>query len=115
MGWGQDGAHHDVARNEEDGEHVVVLAHEELEGVDIDSVGVSARGDHLAVVVLVHVRVDRAVVERAMEGRVEGVVHDEEEGEGEAGVDERHLRCGRAGRMRRRVLWPRASACAGQA
>ena len=58
---------------------MVVLTHYELERVYVDGVGVAARGHHLPVVVLVHECVDGAVVERAVEGRVEGVVHEEEE------------------------------------
>ena len=42
----------EVARHEEDGEHVVVLAHEELERVHVDRVGVAARRDDLPVVVV---------------------------------------------------------------
>ena len=52
---------------------------------------VSSRRHDLAVVMLVHICVDGLVMERAMEGRVEGVVDDEKERQGRARVRHRQL------------------------
>ena len=67
-------------RREVDGEDVVVLAQYELERMYVDGIGIATCGHNLPVMMLVHVRVHRAVMERAVEGRVEEIVHDEKEG-----------------------------------
>ena len=85
-----------VTRDEEDGPDMVVLAHNEFEGVHVDCVRVATGGYHLSVVMLVHVRIHAAVVQRPVEGRVEQVIDDEEAGQCEERVPYCHLRVRRA-------------------
>eukprot|EP00315_Gephyrocapsa_oceanica_P015459 CAMPEP_0185355826 /NCGR_PEP_ID=MMETSP1364-20130426/6284_1 /TAXON_ID=38817 /ORGANISM="Gephyrocapsa oceanica, Strain RCC1303" /LENGTH=370 /DNA_ID=CAMNT_0027955689 /DNA_START=164 /DNA_END=1274 /DNA_ORIENTATION=+ len=86
-----EGVHGHGARDEVEGEEVVVLTRDELERVDVDGVRVTACWHQLPVVVLVHVRVDRAVVQCAVEDGVKGVIHQEEGGEGEEDARRREL------------------------
>ena len=66
---------HDVARYQVDRKQVQVLAHQKLERMDIDGVQVAARRGLLTVVVLVHEPVNRLVMQRAVEERVEKIIH----------------------------------------
>ena len=70
----------------------IMLTRDELERVDVDGVRVAACRHQLPVVVLVHVRVDRAVVQCAVEDGIKGVIHQEEGGEGEEDARRRELR-----------------------
>ena len=73
-------------RREVDGEDVVVLAQYELERMYVDGIGIATCGHNLPVMMLVHVRVHGAVMERAVEGRVEEIVHDEKGGQRDASI-----------------------------
>mmetsp|Transcript_71658 Transcript_71658/g.159369 ORF Transcript_71658/g.159369 Transcript_71658/m.159369 type:complete len:214 (-) Transcript_71658:145-786(-) len=75
-----------ITRHEEDRKHVHVLTSEKLEGMDVDCICVATRGHNLPVVVLMHVCIQLRVVQCAMEGCVEGVVHDEEQGQRQESV-----------------------------
>eukprot|EP00290_Baffinella_frigidus_P008197 CAMPEP_0180120880 /NCGR_PEP_ID=MMETSP0986-20121125/2757_1 /TAXON_ID=697907 /ORGANISM="non described non described, Strain CCMP2293" /LENGTH=96 /DNA_ID=CAMNT_0022059989 /DNA_START=144 /DNA_END=433 /DNA_ORIENTATION=- len=66
-----------VARDEEDGEKVVVLPAGKLERMYVDRVEGAARGRLLPVVMLVDKPVDGAEVEESVEVGVEEVVDDE--------------------------------------
>lgn len=70
-----------VGRNNEYNEEMQIFADEELERMDVDGVVVSSGRRNLAMVVLVHVLVNRTEVEQPVKGGVEEVVDDEKSNE----------------------------------
>lgn len=90
---------HNVARYQVDRKQVQVLANQKLERVDVDRVEVAARGGLLPVVVLVHEPVNGLVMQRAVEERVEEVIHHVETDERHDGVRDAQLVHGQLDRI----------------